>query len=38
MIPVVVCHRGCLIDDAGHVPWFEDPSRVAREVRRFLAA
>jgi 2-hydroxy-6-oxonona-2,4-dienedioate hydrolase len=27
----------CLIDDAGHVPWFEDPSRVAREVRRFLA-
>jgi pimeloyl-ACP methyl ester carboxylesterase len=28
----------CIVDDAGHVPWFEDPARVAGEVSRFLAA
>jgi pimeloyl-ACP methyl ester carboxylesterase len=27
----------CLVDGAGHMPWFDDPLRVAREVREFLA-
>jgi pimeloyl-ACP methyl ester carboxylesterase len=27
-----------LVDGAGHAPWFDDPGRVARELRRFLAA
>lgn len=26
-----------LVDDAGHMPWFDDPRRVAGEVSRFLA-
>ena len=26
-----------LIDGAGHMPWFDDPTRVAEEVGRFLA-
>ena len=25
-----------LIDEAGHMPWFDDPSRVGGRVRRFL--
>jgi pimeloyl-ACP methyl ester carboxylesterase len=25
-----------LVDDAGHVPWFDDPSRVASHIARFL--
>ena len=25
-----------LVDGAGHVPWFDDPGRVAGDVRRFL--
>ena len=27
----------CLVDGAGHMPWFEDRPRVAEEVGRFLA-
>jgi pimeloyl-ACP methyl ester carboxylesterase len=27
----------CLVDGAGQMPWFEDPTRVAEEVGRFLA-
>lgn len=27
----------CLVEGAGHMPWFEDPTRVAEEVGRFLA-
>jgi pimeloyl-ACP methyl ester carboxylesterase len=26
-----------LVDGAGHMPWFEDPSQVAGDVNRFLA-
>jgi pimeloyl-ACP methyl ester carboxylesterase len=26
-----------LIDGAGHMPWFDDPSQVAGDVNRFLA-
>jgi pimeloyl-ACP methyl ester carboxylesterase len=26
-----------LVDGAGHMPWFDDPTRVAEEVARFLA-
>ena len=25
----------CLVDGAGHMPWFDDPTRVAEEVARF---
>jgi pimeloyl-ACP methyl ester carboxylesterase len=25
-----------LVDGAGHMPWFDNPQRVAREVREFL--
>lgn len=27
-----------LLDDAGHVPWFDEPRRVATSISRFLAA
>jgi len=27
----------CLVEGAGHMPWFDDASRVAEEVRGFLA-
>ena len=26
----------CLVDGAGHMPWFDDVARVAKEVDRFL--
>jgi pimeloyl-ACP methyl ester carboxylesterase len=34
-----VLHRGelPLVEGAGHMPWFHDPSRVAAEVSHFLA-
>jgi pimeloyl-ACP methyl ester carboxylesterase len=27
----------CLVDGAGHMPWFDDPTRVAAQIGRFLA-
>jgi pimeloyl-ACP methyl ester carboxylesterase len=27
-----------LLEGAGHMPWFDDPGKVAREVRRFIEA
>jgi pimeloyl-ACP methyl ester carboxylesterase len=26
-----------VVDGAGHQPWFDDPGRIAAEVKRFLA-
>jgi 2-hydroxy-6-oxonona-2,4-dienedioate hydrolase len=28
----------CLVEGAGHMPWFDEPSLVAAKVRRFLAS
>jgi pimeloyl-ACP methyl ester carboxylesterase len=34
---VLPCGELRLVEGAGHMPWFYDPSRVAEEVSRFLA-
>ena len=31
------CGELCLVNGAGHMPWFDDPTRVAEELGRFLA-
>jgi hypothetical protein len=36
-LPFVSAESWPRVADAGQMPWFEDPTRVAEEVGRFLA-